>query len=131
MHSICNITFDLGLFKRFKMVLWSFYYVNSILSKYIYCVHKLKLQYAEKFQFGLGISLICRHNYREEQGTVLWLSLFFCKSIVEIRHMGWCRCKLYSLYRFVKITEAVITIYTNFYKSFITGYSPIKINFLL
>ena len=38
--------------------------------------------------------------------------IYIIKSIVKIPHMGWCRCELYSLYRFVKITEAVITIHT-------------------
>ena len=55
---------------------------------------------------------------------LLWssLSTIFCKSIVEIPYMGWRRCKLYSIHRFVKITEAGITIHT--------GVDPIKIDFL-
>ena len=42
---------------------------------------------------------------------------FFCKNILKIPHMSWRRCKLYSIYRFVKITEASITIHTEFSKS--------------
>ena len=34
MHSISNITFELGMFKRFTIVLRSFYAVNSFASKY-------------------------------------------------------------------------------------------------
>ena len=34
MHYICNVTFDLGLFKKFTIALCSLYNVNSHVSKY-------------------------------------------------------------------------------------------------
>ena len=47
--------------------------------------------------------------------------------------MGWRRYKLYSIYRFVKITGAGIPFHTEleFSKSFATGSSPIKADFHL
>ena len=57
---------------------------------------------------------------------------FFYKSIVAIPRMGWRWCRLYSIYRFVKITETGIIIHTEFQfsKNFVTESSPIKIDFL-
>ena len=43
MHSIYNITFDLGLFKRFTIALWLLYHVNFLGSKYSLLFYKLKL----------------------------------------------------------------------------------------
>ena len=57
---------------------------------------------------------------------------FIYKSIVAIPRMGWRWCRLYSIYRFVKITERGIIIHTEFQfsKNFVTESSPIKVDFL-
>ena len=50
---------------------------------------------------------------------------FFCKIIVEIPLMVWRRCKLHPTYRFIKIIEAGITIYTEL--SFIKALSQVSV----
>ena len=50
---------------------------------------------------------------------------FFCKIIVEIPLMVWRRFKLHPIYRFIKIIEAGITIYTE--QSFIKALSQVSV----
>ena len=66
------------------------------------------------------------NNRIQFYGPLCLFLFFFCKRIVEMPHMGCRRCEPYSIHGFVQITEAVITIHTEFqsFKSFATK-SPV------